>query len=79
MSKRKRTNNDLQNTQQKTKDQATRTQLIIYLLALKIKEGEGWDPINWFNPATLLCLSQATIYDVKANLTKNVCLFMYWH
>ena len=24
-----------------------------------IKEGEGWEEINWFNPATFLCLSQA--------------------
>jgi len=32
MNKRKRTNNDLQNTTQKTKNQVTRTSLFIYVL-----------------------------------------------
>jgi hypothetical protein len=30
-----------------------------------IKMGEGWDPNDWFNPTTLLCLSQARTLDVK--------------
>jgi hypothetical protein len=28
-------------------------------LEIKLSRGEAWDPINWFNPATCLCLSQA--------------------
>ena len=33
--------------------------LIIYELPFEVRcqeEGEGWDRINWFNPATSLCL-----------------------
>ena len=36
--------------------------LFIYVLLLEIqfnKEEEGWDPINQFNPTTILCLPQA--------------------
>ena len=34
--------------------------LYIYVLLLEIQLSrvEGWDPINWFDPATFLCLSQ---------------------
>ena len=34
---------------------------IIYVLPLEIQlsRGEGWNPINWFNPTTYVCLSQA--------------------
>jgi hypothetical protein len=37
--------------------------LFIHTLPLEIQlsRGEGWDSINRFNPATLLCLSQAYI------------------
>ena len=33
----------------------------IYVLPLEIQlsRGKCWDPINWFNPALLLCLFQA--------------------
>jgi hypothetical protein len=36
--------------------------LFIYVLLLEIqfnKGEEGWDPINQFNPTTMLCLPQA--------------------
>ena len=31
---------------------------------IQLSRGEGWDPINRFNPATLLCLSQTWISNV---------------
>jgi len=32
----------------------------IYIsLEIQLSRGEGWDPINWLNPVTFLCLSQA--------------------
>jgi hypothetical protein len=38
--------------------------LCIYVLPLEIQlsSGESWNPINWFNPATLLCMSQTRTY-----------------
>jgi hypothetical protein len=36
---------------------------VIYLLSLEIQlsKGKGWNPINRFNPATLLCRSKTRI------------------
>ena len=31
----------------------------VLLLEIQLLRGEGWDPINQFNPAIFLCLSQA--------------------
>jgi len=25
----------------------------------------GWDPVNWFNPVNLLCLSQVRMWNLK--------------
>jgi hypothetical protein len=46
--------------------------LLIYVLPLEIQlsRGEGWDPINRFNPATFLCLSQARTW-----ISNVIC----WH
>ena len=46
--------------------------LLIYVLPLEIQlsRGEGWDPINRFNSATFLCLSQARTW-----ISNVIC----WH
>ena len=33
--------------------------IYVFLLEIQLSRREGWDPINQFNPATCLCLSQA--------------------
>ena len=33
--------------------------IYVMLLEIQLSRERGWDPINWFNPAILLCLSQA--------------------
>ena len=40
----------------------------VYMLPLEIQlsRGQGWDPINWFNPTTFLCLSQARAWISNA-------------
>ena len=37
-------------------------------VVIQLSRGEGWDPINLFNPATLLYLSQA-----RASISKVTC------
>ena len=34
-------------------------------LEMQLLKGQGQDAINWFNPATFLCLSQARIYGFQ--------------
>ena len=31
--------------------------------------GEGWDPINWFNPTTFVCLSQNQDLDFQRHMS----------
>ena len=38
-------------------------------LEIHVSRGEGWDPINRFNPVTLLCLSQARTW-----ISNIICL-----
>jgi hypothetical protein len=37
------------------------------------KEGEGWDSIDWFNPATFVCLSEARISTLYVMVFSNPC------
>jgi len=52
--------------------------LFIYVLPLEIQLSirEGWNPINWFNPATLLSLSQARtwIFNIICRCFLCVCV-----
>jgi hypothetical protein len=43
---------------------------------IQLSRGEGWDPINRFNPATLLYLSQANIWI--SNITCRGFLCVQW-
>ena len=38
----------------------------------KLSNGEGWDAINWLNPTTIVCLSQAWILNVICHGLFNV-------
>ena len=51
--------------------------LFIYVLLLEIQlsRGEGWDPINRFNPATSLCLSQARTWISNIMLLSLIFVF----
>ena len=48
--------------------------LFIYVLPLEIQlsRREGWDPINWFNSATLLCLSKARTW-----ISNTICCCLF--
>jgi hypothetical protein len=41
-------------------------------IGVQLSWGEGWDPINWFNPARFVCLSQTRTSGV---LTSYVVVF----
>ena len=47
-------------------------------LEIQLSRVEGWDPYNWFNPTTFVCLSQSTTFLILIELRwavnfKNFC------
>ena len=54
--------------------------LFIYVLLLEIQlsRGYGWDPINQFNHATCLCLSQIRTWIYNVNCCGFLCSLNRW-
>jgi hypothetical protein len=60
----------------------------VLLLEIQPLKGEGWDPINWFNPATIICLLHLPSQDldfqqhmpqaeIQITTCKKVCVNKY--